>query len=106
MEEIDPAIVDLTNVPNPHQQTIRYAPLDAEGVLRRVDRDWEAAKKVLPRAVKAAVVTHLNETGGVLTGDMALKDFAGKFDRVYLSDRAFELYRSIDRNLQAFLSEA
>ena len=42
--------------------------------------------KVLPEAASAALVTHLNETGGALDGDMELATFAAAFDRAMVSD--------------------
>ena len=86
MEQINPAIVDLTNMPNPHQQTIRYGLFDADAVLDRVARDRAATRQVLPDARAAVMVTHLNETSGRLAGAMSLSDFTASFDRAYLSD--------------------
>ncbi|MBQ6174633.1 MAG: adenylosuccinate synthetase [Clostridia bacterium] len=86
MERINPAIVDRTNTPNPHQQSIRYGFFDGPAVLDRVNRDRGETMRILPDAKAAVMVTHLNETGGKLAGDTALEDFTTAFDRAYLSD--------------------
>ena len=90
VSEIGDGIVDRTNVPNPHQQTLRYGRFDAQAVLRRVEADAQASRQLLPNARTAAFVTHLNETGGELRGNMALADFIARFDRAYLSDDPFD----------------
>ena len=77
---------DRTNVPNPHQQTLRYGKFDGKAVLERITADFNASRAVLPEAVSAVLVTHLNETGGKLAGEMTLEDFTAHFDRQYLSD--------------------
>ena len=87
MERINPAIVDRTNLYNPHQRQIRYGFFDGEAVLRRTERDWTETRRVLPRARTAVLVTHLNETGGRLAGKMTLEELTGRFERAYLSDR-------------------
>lgn len=85
-EAIDPAIVDRTNVPNPHQQSLRYGRFDARAVLARVDADLKSSREVLPGLRSAALITHLNETGGRLFGGGELAAFAGRFDRAFVSD--------------------
>ncbi len=85
-ERIGKGIRDRTNVPNPHQQTLRYGFFDGQAVMKRVRADLEKTREVLPGAVPAVLVTHLNETGGGLKGDMRLEDLAARFDRTYLSD--------------------
>ena len=85
-EAIDPDIVDRTNVPNPHQQTLRYGRFDAKAVLARVEADLADSRAVLPGLESAALVTHLNETGGQLFGGDDLAAFAGRFDRAFASD--------------------
>lgn len=90
-ERIHPAITDRTNLPNPHQQSLRYAPFDGPAVLSRVQKDLAAARAVLPRVASAVLVTHLNETGGRLWGNMPLPDFLSRFDRAYVSDCPWEV---------------
>ena len=85
-DRIGPDILDRTNLPNPHQQTLRYGMFDGPAVLKRVKNDLEKTRRVLPGAAAAVLVTHLNETGGELKGSMKLKEFTENFDRVLLSD--------------------
>ena len=92
MEKINPEIIDFTNVYNPFQQGIRYGFFDGEAVLQRVTKDLAATRQVIPDAVSAVLVTHLNETEGRLAGDMQLPEFTASFDRAYLSDCAWNVY--------------
>ena len=60
--EINPDMVDLTNVPNPHQGTLRYGKLDKEGFLKRIRNDFDSER--LPENFKVRrtiAVTHVNE---------------------------------------------
>lgn len=95
MAEINPDMVDRTNVPNPHQQQLRYGLFDGAAVLARIRADAAAAREVLPGAKQAILVTHLNETGGELTGGMRLAEFTAYFDRVYCSDAPWEVYETV-----------
>lgn len=62
MEQINPAIRDLTNVPNESQGTIRYGTLNMTSFLRRVRRDFSAWKEITGSEAEWAVcMTHLNE---------------------------------------------
>ena len=85
MEEINPGIRDLTNVPNPHQESIRYGRFDSRAAADRIERDFTASARILPGLKKAVLVTHLNETGGKLAGDGSLAEFIYRFDRAWLS---------------------
>ena len=84
-EKINADMTDRTNVPNPHQQSLRYGLFDPEAVLARIRKDRETTRAVLPDASYAAVITHLNETGGKLACGMAPEEFATHFDRAYFS---------------------
>ena len=60
--EINPDMTDLTNVPNPHQGTIRYGKPDARKVLRQIREDYDSER--LPeeyRTRRTLAVTHTNE---------------------------------------------
>ena len=85
-EAINPAMTDRTNVPNPHQERLRYGWFDGPRILRRIRKDLAETRAVLPAAEASAVITHLNETGGALKGNMDLATFTEPFRRVYLSD--------------------
>lgn len=89
--DINPDMVDRTNVPNPHQETLRYGRFDGEAVLRRTREDLAASREALPGLRSAILVTHLNETGGRLAGDMALKDFVAPYDRALVSDSPWDV---------------
>ena len=54
--------------------------------MKRVRADLEATRAVLPGAVPAVLVTHLNETGGRLKGNLSLEELTAQFDRVAVSD--------------------
>ena len=59
--EINPDMYDETNVPNPHQGTIRYGKLDEKALLRMVE-DYDSER--LPEdytSVMTLAVTHINE---------------------------------------------
>ena len=90
-EKINADMTDRTNVPNPHQETLRYGYFDPEAVLARTEADLKAAREVLPKAVSAVVVTHLNETGGRLACGMPLEAFTGRYDRCYKSFSPWEI---------------
>ena len=92
-EKINPDMTDRTNVPNPHQQCLRYGWFDPEAVLDRVESDLRETRRVLPDAAAAVVITHLNETRGRLAGCGTSEKFTGRFDRVYVSDRPWEIRR-------------
>ena len=64
---------------------------DGPAVLSRIRADREATRKVLPEATAAALVTHLNETGGELRGNIKVAEFIRHFDRAYLSDSPWDI---------------
>ena len=90
-EMINPDMTDRTNIPNPHQQTLRYGFFDPEAVLARVRADRTETRTVLPDASSSVLVTHLNETGGKLACQTPLEAFAACFDRAYVSDCPWEV---------------
>ena len=92
-EAINPRMTDRTNVPNPHQETLRYGFFDAGAVMGRIEGDFSRSVRLLPGLRKTLLITHLNETGGRLCGDGELADFAGAFDEAWLSDQPWELRR-------------
>lgn len=60
--DINPDMVDLTNVPNPYQGTIRYGKLEERALLRRVREDFDSER--FPEECEAHMsiaLTHLNE---------------------------------------------
>lgn len=85
-EDINKDMVDLTNVTNPYQGTIRYGKMDMEGLERRITNDFEKAEGINVRLSLA--VTHLNETKGIFaaSGKRDINDFVSTYDNVYYSD--------------------
>lgn len=90
-ESINPDMTDRTNVPNPHQETLRYGFFDPEAVLGRVAADLAETRRVLPEAAASVLITHLNETGGKLACGLPLKSFVPHFDRAYFSASPWEV---------------
>ena len=88
-ESINPDMTDRTNVPNPHQETLRYGFFDPEAVLARVNADLAETRALLPDAAASVLITHLNETDGKLACGLSPEVFAGHFDRAYFSDSPF-----------------
>ena len=78
-EEINPDIQDLTNIPNPHQGTLRYAKLDEKSLEKRVLEDFEPARKY--GAKLSLAVTHENEYDHIFSNE-----FKKNFDCIYYSD--------------------
>lgn len=54
--DINPDIIDLTNVPNPYQDSIRYGILDVYDLKDRIEKDLEGKK-----LRKSIAITHCNE---------------------------------------------
>ena len=61
-EEINPDIKDLTNVPNPHQDTLRYGKLNVEELHERCQADIKTSG--IP-CRKTLAMTHMNECGKI-----------------------------------------
>lgn len=87
-DDINPLMVDLTNIPNPHQGTLRYAKLDLDKLQNRVQEDFKPMKKY--GAKLSLAITHYNEYHDMYHHKKPLK-----FDYVYLSDG--ETRKSIKR---------
>lgn len=82
-EEINPDMKDSTNVPNPHQGTLRYGKMNVSELLNRIQKDFSGRNDWK----LSLAVTHGNEVSemfdsvdSISTGD--LKD---KFDIIYRS---------------------
>ena len=78
-QEINPDMQDLTNVPNPHQGTLRYAKLVEKSLEERILKDFEPARKY--GAKLSLAITHENEYDYVFSNT-----FKKKFDYIYYSD--------------------
>lgn len=78
-QEINPDMQDLTNVPNPHQGTLRYANLVEKSLEERILKDFEPARKY--GAKLSLAITHENEYDYVFSNT-----FKKNFDYIYYSD--------------------
>ncbi|MDE6593461.1 MAG: adenylosuccinate synthetase [Oscillospiraceae bacterium] len=86
-EAINPNMADLTNMPNDYQGTLRYGRLDLSSLNRRIEEDFAGYKGLenVPRIIRSAAVTHLNETTGMLAaagGTAAVSEIEA--DMVYM----------------------
>ena len=77
--EINPDMKDLTNVPNPHQGTLRYAKLDEKSLEERILSDFAPAREY--GAKLSLAVTHVNEYDYGFS-----RRFKENFDSIYFSD--------------------
>ncbi|MCH5339695.1 MAG: adenylosuccinate synthetase [Acetatifactor sp.] len=75
--DINENIVDLTNIPNPYQDTIRYGMLMLNDLKNRIISDLGSAN-----VNKSIAITHLNEYG---VDQSELKKIFNEFD-IYVSD--------------------
>ena len=78
-QEINTDMQDLTNVPNPHQGTLRYAKLIEKSLEERILKDFEPARKY--GAKLSLAITHENEYDYVFSNT-----FKKNFDYIYYSD--------------------
>lgn len=78
-QEINPDMQDLTNVPNLHQGTLRYAKLIEKSLEERILKDFEPARKY--GAKLSLAITHENEYDYVFSNT-----FKKNFDCIYYSD--------------------
>lgn len=76
-EDINPKIIDLTNVPNPFQDSLRYGTLDLNDLKLRINSDLNGTN-----IKKSIAMTHCNEYG------VDEKELVKIFDgfNIYLSD--------------------
>ena len=82
---INKNIIDLTNVPNEYQETIRYGYFDVNDIMERINKDLKHYNKINTR--KCILVTHLNYTENKLKTKEGFLDikFAPDFE-YYVSD--------------------
>ena len=59
-DEINPNMVDLTNVPNEFQGTLRYGKLDLNDLKNHIEKDFDSNSKGL-NIKKSLAITHTNE---------------------------------------------
>lgn len=82
-EEINPNMEDLTNVPNPHQGTLRYGKMNVSELLNRIQKDFSDRKDWK----LSLSITHGNEVPGIFESvdSFEKKDLKQKFDVIYRS---------------------
>lgn len=82
-EEINPNMEDLTNVPNPHQGTLRYGKMDFSELARRVHEDFSCRNGW----GLSVAVTHRNEVDSLFKSvdSIGLSDLKKFFGSIYLS---------------------
>lgn len=81
--EINPNIVDMTNVYNENQGYIRYGLFDKDEMMSRINKDLKNHTENVKRSL---FVTHLNYTGNDIWGNARIQDFKQAFSTIYLSD--------------------
>lgn len=83
IEEINPDIIDYTNIHNPHQGNIRYGKINIGELIERIYNDfgdsWREGYKL------SLATTHLNETDGKYAAVNMILKFS-KFKYFYESD--------------------
>jgi adenylosuccinate synthase len=85
--DINPNIIDLTNVPNPYQETIKYGYMDIDDMLERINKDFNNIKI---KAKKSLAVTHLNYTNNCFkTKDKYEEINIEGFNQIYKSNTKF-----------------
>lgn len=83
-EDLNPDIVDLTNVPNPYQETIKYGFLDVDDLLERINNDFNLIKI---NTKKSIAITHLNYSNGKFLTKNGEKEIKlNDFDKIYKSN--------------------
>lgn len=81
--EINPDIVDSTNIYNCYQGHIRYGKIDVEDLLSRIDGDMQGMINIK----KTLAITHMNETSyEFVSGKKTYLERLRKLDGIYVSD--------------------
>lgn len=82
-EEINQNMVDLTNVPNPHQGTLRYAKMNVLELISRIKKDFS----ILEDWEISLAITHGNEVPGIFDSvdEIDFENLKDNFDIVYRS---------------------
>lgn len=87
--EINPDMVDLTNMPNPFQGTLRYA---KHGDFNDFVKDIEYELNQYAPDQVSLYVTHLNETNNDFVSannDISINQMINEFDHLYVSNSEF-----------------
>jgi adenylosuccinate synthase len=82
-ENINPEIIDLTNVSNPYQESIRYGHIDLDDLYERIYNDYNQ----IPFKTKLSIaITHLNYTKNQFSTKNGLVYIPNKIKSIYMSD--------------------
>lgn len=81
-DEINSNMVDLTNVPNEFQGTLRYGKLDLNDLKNRIEKDFDSNRSGL-NIKKSLAVTHINEYNP--QGTLKIREVFDGY-RLYLSN--------------------
>lgn len=85
--EINAAMSDLTNVPNPYQGTIRYGKLDIKALKKRIREDFDSERfPVECEAHMSIALTHLNEYDSPLSEEADYISDGETRERIYRTD--------------------
>ena len=86
-DEINPDMQDMTNMPNPHQGTLRYGKIDLLDLGERIVEDSDKLYLVYPHnAISSLAITHINEYK-----HEQLISFRLCFERAYCSNSCTEI---------------
>lgn len=81
-EDINKDMFDHTNLPNPHQGTLRYGFIDADGIMGRVSEDFQLLNEQYPyNSTCTLAMTHVNEYV-----DDNMWNLNYEFEKTYISD--------------------
>ena len=81
-EDINKDMFDHTNLPNPHQGTLRYGFIDADGIMERVSEDFQLLNEQYPyNSTCTLAITHVNEYV-----DDNMWNLNYEFEKTYISD--------------------
>lgn len=82
-EELNKDIIDLTNVPNQFQETIRYGFIDEDDLIERIMEDY---KKIKIKTKLSLAITHLNYSDGKFITKSGKKNInLTQFNEIYKS---------------------
>ena len=81
-EDINKDMFDHTNLPNPHQGTLRYGFIDTDGIMGRVSEDFQLLNEQYPyNSTCTLAMTHVNEYV-----DDNMWNLNYEFEKTYISD--------------------
>lgn len=88
VDQINPQIIDSTNIANEWQGYLRYGKFDKFDFIARVMYDQIQSKAILP-VNTSLFVTQVNYTDGDICGDTSISELQQHFDKCYVSASRF-----------------